>query len=102
MLSGKELEEYLEEKLCLYKKEEISSVVLGCTHYPFVKDTIAKIVGDNVAIIDGGEGTAREIKRRLKEKDLLTDREEVGSITIYNSLDEQSVIDLSLKLIQQP
>ena len=59
-------------------------------------------MGDNVAIIDGGEGTAREIKRRLKEKDLLTDREEVGSITIYNSLDEQSVIDLSLKLIQQP
>ena len=59
-------------------------------------------MGSNVAIIDGGEGTAREIRRRLKEKDLLTDRAETGSITIYNSLDEQKVIDLSLKLIQQP
>ena len=52
--------------------------------------------------MDGGEGTAREIKRRLKEKDLLTDRVETGSITIYNSLDDEKVIDLSLKLIQQP
>ena len=47
------------------------------------------------------KGTAREIKRRLKEKDLLTDRTETGNITIYNSLDDQRVIDLSLKLIEQ-
>ena len=101
VLSGKELEDYLEEKLSLYNKEEISSIVLGCTHYPFVKDAISKIMGNDVAIIDGGEGTAREIKRRLKEKDLLSDREETGNITIYNSLHDQKVIDLSLKLIQQ-
>lgn len=102
VLGGKELEDYLEEKLSLYNKKEISSIVLGCTHYPFVKDAISKIVGNDVAIIDGGEGTAREIKRRLKEKDLLSDREETGNITIYNSLHDQKVIDLSLKLIQQP
>lgn len=102
VLSGKELEEYLEEKLSIYDKSEISSIVLGCTHYPFVKDAISKIVGSNVIIIDGGEGTAREIKRRLKEKDLLTNRIEKGNVEIYNSLDEKKVVDLSLKLIQQP
>lgn len=52
VLSGKELEDYLEEKLSLYNKEEISSIVLGCTHYPFVKDAISKIMGNDVAIID--------------------------------------------------
>ena len=83
VLSGKELEDYLEEKLSLYNKEEISSIVLGCTHYPFVKDAISKIMGNDVAIIDGGEGTAREIKRRLKEKDLLSDREETGLYIIH-------------------
>lgn len=101
ILSGEELEEYLTEKLNIYKKEEISSIVLGCTHYPFVKDTIEKIMGENIAIIDGGEGTAREIKRRLKEQDLLTERSEKGNILIYNSLEEKKVIDLSLKLIEQ-
>ncbi|WP_195988447.1 glutamate racemase [Clostridium sp. D53t1_180928_C8] len=102
VLSGKELEEYLEEKLSIYDKSEISSIVLGCTHYPFVKDVIAKIVGSNVIIMDGGEGTAKEIKRRLGEKNLLTDRIEKGNVDIYNSLDEKKVIDLSFKLIQQP
>ena len=101
VLSGEELEEYLEEKLSIYDKSEISSIVLGCTHYPFVKDVIAKIVGSNVIIMDGGEGTAREIKRRLKEKNLLTNRSTKGEISIYNSLEEQKVIDLSLKLIER-
>ena len=101
ILSGEELEEYLEEKLSIYDKSEISSIVLGCTHYPFVKDVIAKIVGSNVIIMDGGEGTAREIKRRLREKNLLTDRIKKGNVDIYNSLDEKKVIDLSWKLIQQ-
>ena len=68
ILSGDELEEYLIEKLCVYKREEIDSIVLGCTHYPFVRDSIKKVVGHEIAIIDGGEGTVREIKRRLKEK----------------------------------
>ena len=102
ILSGEELEEYLEEKLSIYDKSEISSIVLGCTHYPFVKDVIAKIVGSNVIIMDGGEGTAREIKRRLREKNLLTDRIKKGNVDIYNSLDEKKVLDLSWKLIQQP
>ena len=87
--------------MCIYKKEEIASIVLGCTHYPFVKETIEKVVGSGIAIIDGGEGTAREIKRRLKEKNLLTNRSTKGEISIYNSLEEQKVIDLSLKLIER-
>lgn len=101
VLSGKELEDYLRERICIYDKDDISSIVLGCTHYPFVRDTIAKVVGDDVIIIDGGEGTAKEIKRRLEDKGLLTDRAEKGSITIYNSLEEQKVIDLSLRLISE-
>ena len=54
-----------------------------------------------IAIIDGGEGTVREIKRRLKENNLLSDRKEKGIISIYNSLEDQKIIDLSLKLIEK-
>ena len=100
ILSGEELEEYLEEKLSIYDKSEISSIVLGCTHYPFVKDVIAKIVGSNVIIMDGGEGTAREIKRRLREKNLLTDRIKKGNVDkifFLGHLEKKS-----WKLIQQP
>ena len=80
VLDGIELEYYLKEKLSDYSSENVSSVVLGCTHYPFVKDSISKILGKNVEVIDGGEGTAREIKRRLAEKNLLNTNTTKGKI----------------------
>ena len=98
VLGGTELEEYLKEKLEMHKGN-VNSVVLGCTHYPFVKDTILKVLGENTKIIDGGQGTSREIKRRLSEKGLLTDRNEKGKITIFNSLNTEEIIDFSWKLI---
>lgn len=99
VLDGIELEYYLKEKLSDYSSENVSSVVLGCTHYPFVKDSISKILGKNVEVIDGGEGTAREIKRRLAEKNLLNTNTTKGKIEIYNSLGEYKIIDLSWKLL---
>lgn len=99
VLDGIELEYYLKEKLSDYSSENVSSVVLGCTHYPFVKDSISKILGKNVEVIDGGEGTAREIKRRLAEKSLLNTNTTKGKIEIYNSLGEDKIIDLSWKLL---
>ena len=72
-IKGDELDDYLREKLEPFMDSKISSIVLGCTHYPFVKNAIEKVVGQDVDIIDGGLGTAREIDRRLKEKDLLND-----------------------------
>lgn len=101
ILEGEELDAYLREKLEPFMDTKISSIVLGCTHYPFVRDSIKKVVGHEIAIIDGGEGTVREIKRRLKEKNLLSDRKEKGIISIYNSLEDQKIIDLSLKLIEK-
>lgn len=97
ILYGTELETYLNEKLNGYNN--ISSIVLGCTHYPFVKDLISKVVGEDVTIIDGGLGTSREIKRRLDIKGLLSDKKEKGSIQIFNSKDDKELIELSWKLI---
>ena len=99
VFDGIELEYYLKEKLSDYSSENVSSVVLGCTHYPFVKDSISKILGKNVEVIDGGEGTAREIKRRLAEKNLLNTNTTKGKIEIYNSLGEDNIIYLCWKLL---
>lgn len=97
VLDGVELKTYLSEKLNSYN--DISSIVLGCTHYPFVKELISNVVGDEVAIIDGGMGTSKEIRRRLDVKGLLSDRKENGKIEIYNSKDDDKLIKLSWKLI---
>lgn len=76
---------------------KLDALVLGCTHYPFVKDTIRKILGDGVALLDGSEGTARQTIRCLKERDLLS--EGAGSVTIQNSLGTPELLQLSYTLL---
>lgn len=99
-LQGEEVEQYLLDKVNTYKKGKISSIVLGCTHYPFIEPLLSRIVGEDTVIIDGGLGTAKELKRRLNEKELLTDSTEVGKVEIINSLDKEEIINLSYRLLE--
>ena len=98
-LNGGDLQAYLKELLYEFQEQKIDAVVLGCTHYPFVREMIQRTLGDGVKIFDGGEGTAREMKRRLKEADLLNDKEEAGAIEFRNSLPESDRIELCKKLL---
>ncbi|MBN1069632.1 glutamate racemase [Clostridium botulinum] len=100
ILSGEELEEYLKEKFKPYKNNDIGVVVLGCTHYPFIKETLYKVIDKDIPIIDGGLGTSQELRRRLGEKNLLNTEEKQGSITIINSNGSEKTIELSKKLIE--
>lgn len=98
-LKGKDVREYLENKFANYKREDISSVVLGCTHYPFVKDIIKDIIGKDIPVIDGGLGTSKELKRKLEELDMLTDSTDKGNIELYNSSNDKKMIEISKKLL---
>ncbi|MBR5475038.1 MAG: glutamate racemase [Lachnospiraceae bacterium] len=98
VLSGKELDHYLEELFVPLKDKPIASVVLGCTHYPFIKEEISKVLGGHVALFDGGEGTARELKRRVLEAGLATERTTPGSVEFENSSEDEGMLVLSRKL----
>ena len=78
---------------------KLDALVLGCTHYPFVKERIAKILGPNTVLLDGGEGTARQTKRCLEAAGLLSDGP--GNIQIENSLSSGQMIDLAWQLLKQ-
>ena len=53
-----------------YKDKEIDAIVLGCTHYPHIKDLISKYF-TNAELLDGGNGVARETKRQLERMNML-------------------------------
>ena len=65
-LDGEDLKAYLSEKFAPYQGK-VDAVVLGCTHYPFVRPVIQELLGSSVAVFDGGAGTARELRRRMRE-----------------------------------
>jgi glutamate racemase len=46
------------------------ALVLGCTHYPILRDVIQQTVGENVRLVDSGEATAEEVAKLLRVKDL--------------------------------
>lgn len=50
--------------------KKVDALVLGCTHYPILRDVIQQTVGENVKLIDSGEATAEEVEILLKEKNL--------------------------------
>ena len=78
---------------------KLDALVLGCTHYPFVKDAIAAIFGDTTQLLDGGEGTARQTHRLLEQENLLNNGQ--GSVTIENSLGTPELLMLSYDLLDQ-
>jgi glutamate racemase len=60
-----------ERYLAPLKESDIDVLVLGCTHYPLLKHTIKKTMGDGITLVDSAEETAREIGKVLEERGLL-------------------------------
>ncbi|MCQ2551581.1 MAG: glutamate racemase [Clostridia bacterium] len=101
ILSGPKLDEYFEENIEPYINENVESIVLGCTHYPFLKPYLEeKLQGKGIRLIDGSLGTAAELKRRLKELDLLKEEGVQGDIEIQNSIETEEMIERSFALLE--
>lgn len=100
ILDGEEIHDYLNEKFIPFNKDSIKAVVLGCTHYPFIKSALQEtILSENTLIIDGSFGTAMQLKRMLIKNKILRAENEKQSICIYNSLQRDSIIELSKRLL---
>lgn len=98
VLEGPVLDAYLEKQFAPYDKAEIDAVVLGCTHYPLIREVIQKHL-PGVFVYDGGFGTAKQTKRRLAERGLLSDRESGGKVEIFNSRNTEEIMELSRRLL---
>lgn len=96
---GEIVEEYLRDRFKNIPKEKVSSVVLGCTHYPFIKEALVNVINEDVAIIDGSLGTVKQLKRKLEQKGLLNTSNEQGIVKILNSKEDEKLIELSYDLL---
>ena len=77
----------LHNLLYKYVDMDINAIVLGCTHYPLIKDKIQNMFKNSV-LIDGNIGVAKRVNQLLTENNLLNDSNETGSVTYIDSKKE--------------
>ncbi|ACT48784.1 glutamate racemase [Methylotenera mobilis] len=65
--------------------EGADTIVLGCTHYPFVRPLIEQVVGAQVSLIDTGAAVAKQLQKRLSALDLLTNNQQRGRVQFWTN-----------------
>ena len=95
------LKAFLMQLLKPYLQEPVDAIVLGCTHYAHIKETLLSCFDQPPHIFDGISGTVRETTRRLAEVNLLNRQEKAGCLTIMNSKDDPALLDLCRSLLQK-
>ena len=72
------------------EKDQIDTLVLGCTHYPFASDHLRALLGPSVQLIDNGEAVARQTRRVLQASNPETDQPP-GQVSLYTTGQPQTL-----------
>jgi len=84
-VSGDETRALVEQYVLPLLAQGADSIVLGCTHYPFIAPLIREIAGSAIAIIDPSGAIARELRRRLTISELLSSAGVAGDVSFWSS-----------------
>lgn len=98
-LDAQRTREILEDALLPMLGKNIDTVVLGCTHYPFVIPLIEQIVGVDVRVIDPAPSVAKQTKRLLEAADCINHSAESGQVQFFTSGDTREVQSVLVKLL---
>jgi glutamate racemase len=93
-LDGEETRKILEEALLPMMEKNIDTVVLGCTHYPFVIPLIERIVGENVRVIDPAPSVAKQVRRLLEAGGGKNPSMERGNVRFFTSGDPALLLSM--------
>lgn len=67
-LTGDHVQAVVRQVLAPFQQADIDTLALGCTHFPFLKQTMQSVLGDQVRIMDSASAIARQVKRILESK----------------------------------
>ncbi len=94
-----EARRYLTDLLAPYDLTKVDAIVLGCTHYVFLRPILKDVLPANVSVLDGNEGTARQLRRVLTDRGLLSSGE--GSVTLETSGNPALVLPVMRRLLER-
>lgn len=80
----------------------VDTIVLGCTHYPFVLPVIARLAGPEVALIDPAPAVARQAQRLLLQQGRAAGEGGPGTLVAYTTGDAAAFAALAIRLLGRP
>ena len=98
-LDGAETRKILEDALLPMLEKNTDTVVLGCTHYPFVIPLIQRIVGEKVRVIDPAPAVAKQVKRLLEAGGMKSQESARGEVKFYTSGNPELLKSILPKLL---
>ena len=98
-VEGDETRRILERALLPMLEKNIDTVVLGCTHYPFVIPLIERIVGEKVRVIDPAPAVAKQVKRLLEAGGMKSQMSARGEVKFYTSGEPEALKSILPKLL---
>lgn len=90
------ISDYLLNLFSNINKEDYSHIVLGCTHYIFIKSYLYDIFGKNINLVDGNKGISLNLKKILTENQLLNSPENKQQILFHTSGNKEDFEKLSV------
>lgn len=89
----------LEEYLRFFDDKEIDTLVLGCTHYPLIKEHI-RLLRPLLNIVDSADATAHQVLKTLEENNLLKDKNQPKTSDLFYASDiSETFVDLAEKIM---
>jgi glutamate racemase len=101
-LDSLEVNNLLLKYLKRVKNSDADYLVLGSTHYPFLKKSIKKIFGSHIKLIDGGKAIARQTKLLLKTNLISNNQKKLGEIVYFTTLDPLKFSKIASILLKAP
>lgn len=97
--SGPEVRLLTERLLAPVSSADVDSLLLGCTHYPYLARVISDVMGPEVVLVSSGDETAFAVSRMLKEEKFEEDPTRVGEHRFFSSGDPEWFASLGRRLL---
>lgn len=101
-LTGPETHRLVEAAVQPLLDKGIDTLVLGCTHYPFILPILHQLVGPEIELIDPSPAVARQVRRVLEERGETAPAHSAGSHTYYTTGDPARMAEAVQRFVGQP
>lgn len=101
LLTSSETIALLEKYLQPIKISPADYLVLGCTHYPFLKSAILRYIDRDIILLDSGLAVAKQVKALLDNQNLTAHSKQVGTITYFTTGHSNQFAQVASKLLEE-